>query len=73
MALGARSTMGMPVTLLMYGTVREALGLTSITYSSSPCTIYWTLTRPRVFIDSAISRVCPTIFSMRLSVTLMAG
>jgi hypothetical protein len=29
----ARSTMGTPVTLEMYGTVRDARGFTSMTYS----------------------------------------
>ena len=41
--------MGTPVTLLKYGTVREALGFTSMTYMSSGATMYWIFARPSAF------------------------
>src|SRR5207245_253436 len=43
----ASLTTGTPVTLDRKGTVREARGLTSSTYTCPRCTTYWTLTRPR--------------------------
>ena len=48
MTLDARSTMGTLVTLEIYGIVRDARGLTSITYNSLCQTRYWMLTRPLV-------------------------
>ena len=44
----AMSTIGTPVTLLRYGTVREALGFTSMTHSRPSYIRYWMFTSPRV-------------------------
>ena len=40
------STIGMPVTLEMYGTVREERGLTSMMYRSPAYSMNWMFTRP---------------------------
>src|SRR3954447_2117690 len=48
---------GMPIALDTNGTVREARGLASITYSSPPYTAYWTLSRPTTPSPSAIPAV----------------
>ena len=54
---------GRPTALETNGTVREARGLASITYSSPACTAYWTLIRPTTPISSASSRVAARICS----------
>ena len=41
------STIGMPVTLEIYGTVRDERGLTSMIYRSPAYSINWIFTRPR--------------------------
>ncbi len=48
---------GRPTALDTNGTVRDARGLASITYSSPACTAYWTFSSPTTPIASAISRV----------------
>ena len=48
---------GRPTALETNGTVREARGLASITYSSPACTAYCTLSSPTTPISSASSRV----------------
>ena len=52
---------GSPVALETNGTVREARGLASITYRSSPSTPYWTLMSPTVPSARAIRRVASRI------------
>ena len=69
----ARSTIGTSVTLLIYGTVRDARGLTSMTYSSLSNTRYWILTKPFVPSASARSVEHLTILSVNLSVRLYGG
>ena len=49
----AISTIGTPLTLLIYGTVLEALGLTSITYSFPSNSINWILIIPFIPIAKA--------------------
>ena len=53
----AHSTILMPVTLEMNGTVRLERGLTSITLSSPSATIYWMLSTPLTLRPTAIRRV----------------
>ena len=53
----AYSTILMPVTLEMNGTVRLERGLTSITLSSPSATIYWMLSTPLTLRPTAIRRV----------------
>ena len=51
--LVASGTIGIPVTLLMYGTVRLERGFTSMTYTSSPHTMNWMLISPMTCRDCA--------------------
>ena len=65
--------MGTPVTLEMYGMVREARGLTSMTYNSLRYTRYWMLMSPLVFKESASCTEQSTIFSSMMSLRLYGG
>ena len=56
-ARAATFTQGIPVALLINGTVREALGLTSRQYATSSFTANWTLIIPTIFNARAISLV----------------
>ena len=69
----ASGTIGIPVTLLMYGTVRLERGLTSITYTSSPHTMNWMLISPITCKDFASLLVYSAIVSFTLSLIVGAG
>ena len=66
----ASSIIGTPVTLLIYGTVREARGLTSITYGSPRQIRSWMLTSPRVPSASEIAVACSMTTDVILSLSL---
>ena len=57
----AASTRLRPVALATNGTVRDARGLASITYTVDPCTANCTLISPRTPSAIAIARVCARI------------
>ena len=71
--LVARGTIGIPVTLLIYGTVRLERGLTSITYTSSPRTMNWMLIIPITCSALARRLVYSAIVSFAFSLMVLAG
>ena len=60
---------GIPVALLTNGTVLEALGLTSRTYTRSSLTAYWMFIRPTTFSSRARAtvffRICSSVFALK--------
>src|ERR1700704_4309503 len=59
----ASSTIGTPLTLLRNGTVRDARGLTSMTWARPRYTTNWMLQRPRTRSAVAMRTVSATIWS----------
>ena len=57
MTLAASLASGTPMALLTNGTVREARGLTSSTYTVLPFTAYCTFIRPMTFNSRAMAWV----------------
>ena len=51
------SSGGTPLAFDRYGTVREARGFTSSTYTTSSLMAYWTFMRPTTFSARAMRRV----------------
>ena len=64
---------GTPIALLTNGTVRDARGLTSSTYTVCPFTAYCTFIKPMTFSSRAIACVCSRIVSITVCESVCGG